>query len=141
MRLQKNTLLALYSVLESAPDPSRHVPAAAVARKYGVSAHHLAKVLGELARAGLVESVRGAGGGYRFVGNARRLTLLDVVTLFEPLDSPPLAHTPVGRALDAVLTEIDANSRATLGSITLATMHRLIERNREARTARAAPPR
>ena len=59
MRLQKNTLLALYSVLESALDPTRHVPAAAVARKYGVSVHHLAKVLGELARAGLVESVRG----------------------------------------------------------------------------------
>ena len=137
MRLQKNTLLALYSVLESALDASRYVPASAVARKYGVSAHHLAKVLSELARAGLVESVRGTGGGYRFVGNPRRLTLLDVVALFEPLDSPPLARTPVGRALGSVVAEIDASTRATLGTITLATTLRLIERQGEARPARA----
>jgi 1-acyl-sn-glycerol-3-phosphate acyltransferase len=40
-------------------------------------------VLAELARAGIVESVRGVGGGYRFAANARRLTLLDVIRLFE----------------------------------------------------------
>ena len=74
MRLQKNTSLALYSVLEFAMDPERHMSAADIAEKYGVSAHHLAKVLSGLARAGMVESVRGAGGGYRFAGNARRLT-------------------------------------------------------------------
>ncbi|MDE2094761.1 MAG: Rrf2 family transcriptional regulator, partial [Burkholderiales bacterium] len=78
MRLQKNTALALYSVLESAGDPTRHIAAAEIAAKYGVSSHHLAKVLAELARSGIVESVRGAGGGYRFTGNVRRLTLMDI---------------------------------------------------------------
>ncbi len=128
MRLQKNTLLALYSVLEFARDPSRHVSAADIAQAYGVSAHHLAKVLSVLARAGVVESARGAGGGYRFSGNERRVTLMDIVSLFENIDSPPLADTPVGRTLGSVLHEIDENAKATLGSITLATMHRLVER-------------
>jgi Rrf2 family protein len=136
MKLQKNTSLALYSVLEFASDPARHVPAAEIAEKYGVSSHHLAKVLAELARCGIVESVRGAGGGYRFAGNARRLTLMDIIELFEEVAPPPPAErdaqTPVDRALGAVLAEIDENTKATFSSITLATMLGLIERQQGA---------
>jgi Rrf2 family protein len=134
MKLQKNTLLALYSVLEFAADPTRHIAAAAIAEKYGVSQHHLAKVLSELARAGVVESVRGVGGGYRFAGNVRRLTLMDVIRLFEPdglgteVQPTPSGTTPVDVALDAVLSEIDQFARATFSSITLATMLRLMQR-------------
>ena len=134
MRLQKNTSLALYSVLEFAADPTRHTSAAQIAEKYGVSSHHLAKVLSALARAGIVESVRGVGGGYRIVGNARRLTLMDVIQTFEDPGLPnggrrePGELTPVGQALGAVLSEIDENTKATFRSITLATMLRLIER-------------
>jgi Rrf2 family protein len=137
VKLQKNSLLALYSVLEFAAEPSRHVPAATIAEKYGVSQHHLAKVLSELARAGLVESVRGVGGGYRFSGNAKRLTLMDVIRLFEePLASPAPANdtaqaTPVDRALEAVLAEIDQMALATFSSITLATMLRLVRKQAE----------
>jgi Rrf2 family protein len=99
-----------------------------------VSPHQLAKVLSELARAGIVESVRGVGGGYRFVGNVRRLTLMDVVQTFEQPGLPeggrrePGELTPVGRALGAVLSEIDEIAKATLSSITLTTMLRLMER-------------
>jgi Rrf2 family protein len=133
MKLQKNTSLALYSVLECALDPGRHIPAAEIADRYRVSAHHLAKVLSELVRAGIVESVRGAGGGYRFVGNPRRITLLDIIERFEDLQPAhePEARTPAGSALRLVLAEIDANTRATFSSITLATMVRLIERERQ----------
>jgi Rrf2 family protein len=134
MRLQKNTSLALYSVLEFASDPTSHISAAKIADKYGVSSHHLAKVLAELARTGIVESVRGAGGGYRFTGNARRITLMDIIQLFEEF-APPAAErgapdgaTPIDLALGAVLSEIDENAKATFSSITLATMLRLIER-------------
>jgi Rrf2 family protein len=135
VRLQKNSRLALYSVLEFAAAAGRIIPAAEIASKYGVSPHHLAKVLSELARAGLVESVRGVGGGYRFSGNARRITLLDLVGLFEDMASPaarsePGDDTPAGRALGLVLTEIDDIARATLNSITIATMLKLIDRER-----------
>ena len=143
MKLQKNTSLALYSVLEFAADPARHVSAAEIAGKYDVSSHHLAKVLSELARAGIVESVRGVGGGYRFVGNARRITLLDIVRLFEDFAPAPAqrdagAATPVGRALRAVQSEIDEIAKATVSSITLATMLRLIERQQRRAAAPAA---
>jgi Rrf2 family protein len=141
VRLQKNTSLALCSVLEFASDPQRHIPAADIAAKYGVSPHHLAKVLADLARAGIVESVRGVGGGYRFAGNARRLTLMDIVQRFEDIAPRPpgAASTPVERALGTVLAEIDENARATFGSITIATMLRLIERQAAAAAAADAP--
>lgn len=147
MRLQKNTSLALYSVLEFAADPTRHISAAEIAVKYDVSSHHLAKVLSELARVGIVESVRGVGGGYRFAGNARRLTLMDIIQIFEELGVPEGERreqgelTPVGRALGVVLSEIDEIAKATFSSITLATMLRLIARQqRQDRGAvRAAP--
>lgn len=132
MKLQVNTTLALYSVLEFAADPERHIPAAEIAEKYDVSPHHLAKVLAELARAGIVESVRGVGGGYRFTANVRRLTMMDVIQLFE--DSTPANRhdgappTPVDKALDTVLAEIDQIARATFSSITIATMLQLVQR-------------
>jgi len=153
MRLQKNTLLALYSAIEFAIDPARHISAAEIADKHGVSPHHLAKVLSELTRAGMVESVRGVGGGYRFAGNARRLTLMDIIQLFEDFDAPGAeqqaarpaprdkrsAYTgrntarnhpalAVDMALGAVFSEIDQIAKATFSSITLATMLQLIER-------------
>jgi Rrf2 family protein len=147
MRLQKNTELALYSVLDFASAPERHISAAEIADKHGVSPHHLAKVLAQLARSGIVSSVRGAGGGYRFSGNARRLTLMDIIGMFEELSPPhaaqhasPDGHTPVEQALDAVLSEIDSNARATFSSITLATMLRMIERRQGGNTAATPPP-
>jgi Rrf2 family protein len=136
MKLQKNTSLALYSVLEFAIDPERHIAAAEIAAKYSVSPHHLAKVLSELARAGIVESVRGVGGGYRFASNARRLTLMDIITLFEDFTSgsaearEPADATPVGQALGVVLSEIDEIAKATFSSITVNTMLRLVQRQR-----------
>ena len=142
MRLQKNTSLALCSVLEFAGDPQRHIPAADIAAKYGVSPHHLAKVLADLARAGIVESVRGVGGGYRFTGNPRRLTLMDVIAHFEDIDGAKFGAgepaTPTAQALAAIESEIDEMAKATFRSITLETMVRLIERR--ARKARAHSP-
>jgi Rrf2 family protein len=144
MRLQKNTLLALYSVLEFAGEPGTHIAALRIADKYGVSSHHLAKVLAELARAGIVESMRGAGGGYRFAANPRRLTLMDIIQIFEEFAPPvaqrnsPVDATPVDRALGVVLAEIDENAKATFSSITLATLLRLIERQQANPTPRPA---
>lgn len=136
MKLQVNTILALYSVIEFAADPNRHIPASEIAEKYSISPHHLAKVLAELVRADIVESVRGVGGGYRFATNARRLTLMDVIQLFEDFATPASArgdtHAPtaVDRALDVVLGEIDQIAKATFSSITLATMLQLVARQR-----------
>lgn len=140
MKLQQNTLLALYSLLEFAAAPERQIAAAEIAERYGVSPHHLAKVLAELARSGLVQSVRGVGGGYRFTANARRLTLMDVVALFEDAlheGSDQMQRSAAGRALGAVLGEIDEIARATLSSITLETVLRAMQRQTPLEPARA----
>ena len=134
MNLQKSTVIALCSVLEAALDPSRQISSAEVAEKYGVSPHHLAKVLRRLGRAGLLESSRGVGGGYRFSANAKRITLMDVINLFEDMIVEPGKQreqryaTAVERAIGQVLVEIDETAKAVFNSITIATMISLIER-------------
>ena len=145
MRLQKATRCALFAVLELASEPERQLSATDIAEKYQVSSNHLAKVLRDLGRAGLVESVRGAGGGYRFAGNARRATLYDVIRLFEDISADcvenpePGDETAVGRALCTVLMEIDGIARATLSSITIETLLKLARRQGMGDTAAEAP--
>lgn len=145
MKLQKNTLLALCSVLEFAARPGAQLSAAEIARKYRMSSHHLAKVLRSLGRAGLVRAARGAGGGYRFSGNTRRVTLMDVIELFEDISAPKGGARRAGRrvkaeggatafevedAISVVLAEIDEIAKATFRSITLETMLKLVDRRR-----------
>lgn len=135
MKLQISSRLALFALLELAATPDRQLAVGEIGRKYGVSNHHLAKVMHTLGRAGLVRALRGAGGGYQFCGNARRTTLLDVILLFEDLGAEAAnaaaeEDTDEGGALREILGEIDDIARATLGSITLATMIKLIDRRR-----------
>ncbi len=134
MRLQVSSRLAIFALLELAARPGRQLSVAEIGETYGVSNHHLAKVMNVLTRAGLVRSLRGAGGGYQFSGNARRTTLLDVIELFEDLGSSDLElrtaeTTGEEQALRDVLREIDDLTRSTLGSITIATMFKLVGRH------------
>lgn len=142
MKLQQNTRLALYSALEFAADPARQISAAQIAAKYRVSTHHLAKVLRKLGRAGLLHAARGAGGGYRFAGNPKRITLMDVIELFEDIGTPRTrSPREEERALDEILAEVDETAKATFRSVTLDTMLKLISRRallRRAGSGRAA---
>ena len=126
MKLQTATRLGLYAVLELARDPAQTLSSADLAERFGVSTHHLAKVLRTLAAAGLVRAERVAAGGYRFTGNRRRVTLMDIVALFEPAPGrrakEPGEETDIGGALLSVLTEIDEIAEATLRSISLETL-------------------
>lgn len=146
MRLQTATRIAIYAVLELAADPRRQISAAEIAERFDISVNHLAKVLRTLGRAGLVEALRGVGGGYRFRGNVKRVTLLDVIQLFEEVGAgadraglpPPATHDE--RALRRVLDEIEETARATVSSITIATMLKLVEQERRDEEARSAVP-
>jgi len=143
MKLQISSQLAVYALLELAARRDDQLSVGEIGEKYGVSNHHLAKVMNILGRARLVRSVRGVGGGYQFIGNARRTTLLDVILLFEQLSGADSDNAASGkvtdeqRALTNVLAEIDETARATLGSITIATMLKMIERQRRPRTSRS----
>lgn len=126
MKLQTATRLGLYAILELARDPARTLSSADLAERFGVSTHSLAKVLRTLSAAGLVQGGRGASGGYRFTGNRRRITLMDIVALFEPAPgsraAEPGEKTEIGAALQRILTEIDEIAEATLRSVSLETM-------------------
>jgi Rrf2 family nitric oxide-sensitive transcriptional repressor len=84
--------------------------------------------------AGLLSAARGAGGGYRFTGNPKRVTLADVIELFEK--DGAVSRRAQGRrpdeqeALEEIFAEIDETAKATFRSITLATMLKLIERRK-----------
>ncbi len=97
--------------------------------------NHLAKVLRDLARAGLVDATRGAGGGYRFNGNAKRVTLYQVIEMFEDVAASSTARpeagddSDMGRALGRVMAEIDDIAVSTLKSITLTTLLKIMQRH------------
>lgn len=134
MKLQQATRYSILAVLHMASRPYEQIPASELAEIYGVSQHHLAKVLRTLSRARIVESTRGAGGGCTFIGNARKITLYDIIRLFEddwlgdPSDEAQ-APTDVSAELVRVLGEVDRITAATLQSVTLQTIINNAERS------------
>lgn len=134
MKLQQATLLGLYATLELAKAGGGQLSTAEIAEKFDVSINHLAKVLRILVKAGLLQAVLGAGGGYRFTGNIKRTTLMDVIELFEPVsiegfeehDQPH--ETDVEAGLSVALVEISEMMQATLRSITIGTMLKIMQR-------------
>ncbi len=54
-----------------------------IAEGTGVPGKYLAKILGDLVRAGVLESTRGLGGGFRMVRSPKEVCLLDILTPFE----------------------------------------------------------
>ena len=127
MKLNKGSLFALIAVLELAGDSDRQLSTTDIAEKYGISTHHLAKVMRNLVHGGVVQAVRGVGGGYRFAGNVNRTTLLDVIQMFETLESEldlprwNEAGAPIVMELQSITNEIDDLTKAVLDTITLAT--------------------
>ena len=129
MKLNKASLFALIAVLELASDTEQQLSTTEIAERHGISTHHLAKVMRNLVHEGLVQAVRGAGGGYRFSGNVKRTTLLDVIQLFETLESEldvpdqwDRKGNQIITELQSITNEIDELTKAVLDTITLATV-------------------
>jgi Rrf2 family protein len=67
---------------------SEPVSATAIADVIAVSPSHLSKVLQELARKGLVNSTRGAKGGFILAADPQKVTLLEVIRAVDPPPKP-----------------------------------------------------
>jgi Rrf2 family protein len=134
MVLNKSTRYALYAAMEMARAKQRAVTVAQVARAYRIPAGALAKVFQQLVRAGVAIGTRGIGGGYRLARPPARLTILDLISVYEPPRPPGrcVLADRAGRACDDVpacrlrrlFDEVDELSRSTLQSVTLETLVR-----------------
>jgi Rrf2 family cysteine metabolism transcriptional repressor len=68
-------------------DP-RPVRLADIAAKHGISDRFLVQILLDLKRAGLVDSTRGAAGGYQLARNPDDISLFDILRVIDPHEQP-----------------------------------------------------
>jgi Rrf2 family protein len=83
--------ISALSSMASQDEPGAIVASHHTARAQGIPDKMLLKVLGSLARAGLVQSLKGPKGGYRLARTAGRITLLEIV---EAVDGPIRGDVP-----------------------------------------------
>jgi Rrf2 family transcriptional regulator, nitric oxide-sensitive transcriptional repressor len=127
MKLQQATRYAIWAVIELASRPNEQIRAQELAQAYQISQNHLVRILHALTRANIVSSARGPGGGFSFCGNAKRLTLYDIICLFEtkwPNEEGQNLQTgnALANELGRVLHEVDRITSATLRSVTVHTI-------------------
>ena len=83
MQLTTFTDYCLRVLLYVAAQPERRATISEIAHSYGISEHHLTKVVHLLGKAGLLLNVRGHGGGITLARPAERIGVGDVVRLAE----------------------------------------------------------
>jgi len=83
MRLTFFTDYGLRMLMRMASAPERAFSTAELAEEFGLSRNHLAKIIQHLARAGLVETRRGGGGGAVLAQPADSIRLGALVRLLE----------------------------------------------------------
>lgn len=95
-----------------------------LAQREAVSANFLVQILNDLRRAGIIESRRGAHGGYLLSRPADRITLRQIVEAVEPtqLHNTALAQGESGPAVRRAWESISAKLTADLDEITLSSL-------------------
>jgi Rrf2 family nitric oxide-sensitive transcriptional repressor len=83
MRVTMFTDFGLRALMRLAGEPDRSFTTDEIASEFGISRHHLTKVVRDLANAGYVFTQRGAGGGFRLARPADAITLGEIVRLLE----------------------------------------------------------
>jgi Rrf2 family protein len=117
--------------LDGADDDATPVSIAQIAAAEGISPEYVAKLMRLLRQGGLVESTRGAGGGYRTSRPAAEITLWDAVqVLGNPFFSDGFCTAYPGQLADCVHTRdcsirvvwgaVEEALRGVLGKLTLA---------------------
>jgi Rrf2 family protein len=127
MRISAKVDYAVRAAVELAGAEEGPVKGDLIAEAQGIPLKFLENILGELKHVGIVNSRRGAQGGYWLAKPADEITLADIVRAVEgPLASvrgePPDAIAYKGAAvpLQKVWIALRANLRAVLDEVTLA---------------------
>lgn len=156
MRLAEYTDYTLRVLMYCASNPERLVTIAEIAEAHGVSKNHLMKIVNDLARQGVLETLRGRGGGLRLVKKPSEIRVGDVVRasetdfrLVECFDAATntcgLAKTCrmknlLGSALEAYFRELDAATLADIVGPPAAPQRKGAGVVIPIKTARSAPP-
>jgi Rrf2 family cysteine metabolism transcriptional repressor len=126
MLVSAKTEYACIAVLELAARHSSGDPVRIrdIAAAHGIPSRFLVQILLQLKSAGLVQSVRGASGGYNLAKDPEEITLLDVMTVVDAqLGNVPTGatrNTPTTRALQRAWKEVAAKERELLDGVTFA---------------------
>jgi Rrf2 family protein len=146
MSITKSSQYALYAAAEMALAGDGPTTVSAVASRYRIPEGALAKVFQQMVRAGLATGTRGIGGGYRLARPARKITVLDVMHVFERRRRPGVCtlHDRPGEPCPTASTcsvqwlfhEVDELVQSTYESVTLET---LVRRRVPSRHADGAP--
>lgn len=83
LKISEAASLAMHAAALLAANPERPYSTREMAEMLLVSEAHLSKVLQQMARAGLVRSARGPGGGFRLGRPSSRIRLLEIYELIE----------------------------------------------------------
>lgn len=125
MRLSAKGRYAVTAVVELAGrSRERPVPLADIAARQAISQSYLEQIFARLRCAGLVQSVRGPGGGYVLARPASRLGIAEIVLAAEGSEPEPVAGRRTKRvgaagATDALWRELGHRIDSFLGSVSV----------------------
>lgn len=95
--ISRTSRYALHVLGFLAARPGVRLSAVEIAGQTGIPANYLAKILGRLGKAGLVDAQKGWGGGFALQPEAAGRPLVDVVELFDGLGSANPGDCAYGR--------------------------------------------
>lgn len=88
IHLSDSSKIALHAMLHLAAVGSRALTQQEIAVAFDFSKAHLAKVMQQLRRAGLVDSIRGPSGGFVLARSAANITMLEIHSAVQRVDTP-----------------------------------------------------
>jgi Rrf2 family cysteine metabolism transcriptional repressor len=131
MKISAKAEYACVALVELAVRHQRKLPTSLkiIAEQYGISQPFLMQIFMQLKGAGLVSSVRGAGGGYQLSRKPEKISIADIVDV---IDGPPsletalsaLPESPIIRVIQGVWRDASEHERRILESTTLADVQR-----------------
>jgi Rrf2 family protein len=127
MRVSAKAQYACVAMLELAASQGEPQPVhvKAIADHHGISQRFLVQILLQLKMAGLVESIRGAAGGYQLALAPEAISLGDIINA---IDHTPAANSALNaltrsaavKTVGAVLEELQVKKQQLLREVTLA---------------------
>ena len=147
MRLTQKSKYAARALVELAlNERGSPLGVAEIARRQRIPERFLEQIFGDLRRANIIESQRGAHGGYRFAMPTEEITVLDVVEILDGEVRPARCSAGgtcyIADAPLCVTSEVWDEARIALegvfGRYTIADLAENERRNREARAGREA---